>query len=400
MLDLSGLDLSLVEDIDGMFYGCSSLEWLSLYLSVDCNIKGAFEGCISLRDYYGSIGGHEYNHTFDLSDCPLSIESVARIVNSLPEIEFYSPDDDCDPEGYFHNLYFSFDTYIHIDRSLINYALKKGWNITYQVKFDYNNPLDLTKINVFKLRNMTDLFAMAPVKQLDLAQLNTSCVDDFSGMFNFCRHLESLDLSGFKTNNAVMLNEIFAGCESIKSLDLSSFDTSSVQGFESMFSCCFSLKELDLSNFDTSNARSMAGMFSSCTNLTTLHIAFDASKVRDLRGMFEGCSSLTNVTGYFTNIKDHIDLQDCPLTVDSAMVFINGLAKVDNEHFILFHNTTYDRLSDSQIYMATDKGWTVVRGGEINYEGKTISFRMYIGGQLYFKTLMYDWKKYKWIGPQ
>lgn len=400
MLDLSGLDLSLVEDIDGMFYGCSSLEWLSLYLSVDCNIKGAFEGCISLQDYYGSIGGHEYNHTFDLSDCPLSIESVARIVNSLPEIEFYSPDDDCDPEGYFHNLYFSFDTYIHIDRSLINYALKKGWNITYQVKFDYNNPLDLTKINVFKLRNMTDLFAMAPVKQLDLAQLNTSCVDDFSGMFNFCRHLESLDLSGFKTNNAVMLNEIFAGCESIKSLDLSSFDTSSVQGFESMFSCCFSLKELDLSNFDTSNARSMAGMFSSCTNLTTLHIAFDASKVRDLRGMFEGCSSLTNVTGYFTNIKDHIDLQDCPLTVDSAMVFINGLAKIDNEHFILFHNTTYDRLSDSQIYMATDKGWTVVRGGEINYEGKTISFRMYIGGQLYFKTLMYDWKKYKWIGPQ
>ena len=214
-------------------------------------------------------------------------------------------------------------------------------------------------------------------------------------MFDFCRHLESLDLSGFKTNNAVMMNGIFAGCESIKSLDLSSFDTCAVQGFEDMFSLCLSLSELDLSNFDTSDARSMYGMFYSCKNLTSLHIEFDAAKVRDLRSMFEGCNSLANVTGSFTNIKDHLDLQVCPLPVDSAMLFINGLAKVENEHYILFHNTTYDKLSDSQIYMATNKGWTVVRGGEINYEGKTISFRRYIESRRYFKTMMYDWRKYK-----
>ena len=175
MLDLSSWDLSLVEDITEMFHGCSSLEWLSLYLNADCNINGAFYGCVSLRDYYGSIGGHDYwCHTFDLSDCPLSNESVNRIVKSLPEIEFYSPEDDCDPEGYFHNLYFSFNTYIHIDRDLINYALKKGWNITYQIKFDYSSPLDFTEINAAKLRDLSELFAMAPVKHLDLAQLDTS----------------------------------------------------------------------------------------------------------------------------------------------------------------------------------------------------------------------------------
>lgn len=370
-------------------------------LSDDCSINGAFDGCVSLRDYYGSIGGHEYyNHTFDLSDCPLSIESVNRIVKSLPEVEFYSPEDDCDPEGYFHNLYFSFNTYIHIDRGLINYALKEGWNITYQIKFDYSTPLDFTEINAAKLWDLSELFAMAPVKHLDLAQLNTSYADDFSERFDFCRHMETLDLSGFKTNNAVMMNGIFAGCESIKSLDLSSFDTCAVQGFEDMFSLCLSLIELDLSNFDTSNARSMCGMFYRCKNLTSLHIEFDATKVRDLRGMFVGCNSLANVTGSFTNIKDHIDLQDCPLTVDSAMLFINGLAKVENEHFILFHTNTYDKLSDSRIRIANDKGWTVVRGDEIHYEGKTISFRMYIEGRLYFKTMMYDWRKYKWIGPQ
>ena len=174
-------------------------------------------------------------------------------------------------------------------------------------------------------------------------------------MFDFCRHLESLDLSGFKTNNAVMMNGIFAGCESIKSLDLSSFDTCAVQGFEDMFSLCLSLSELDLSNFDTSDARSMYGMFYSCKNLTSLHIEFDAAKVRDLRSMFEGCNSLANVTGSFTNIKDHLDLQDCRCT---------GL-------------------------------WSVVRRGEINYEGKTISFRRYIESRRYFKTMMYDWRKYK-----
>lgn len=401
MLDLSSLDLSRVGSVDGLFSGCKSLSWLSLNLNVNCNIDSAFEGCISLRDYYGSIGGHDYyNHTFDLSDCPLSVESVERIVKSLPEIEFNNPEDDCDPEGYFHNLYFSFNTYIHIDRNLINCALKKGWYITYKVNFDFSKPLDFTKINAAKLRDMTNLFTMAPIKHLDLARLDTSYVNDFSGMFDFCTKLESLDLSRFKTNNAVMMNDMFAGCKSIKFLNLSSFDTSSVQGFESMFSLCHSLEELDLSNFDTSNARCMARMFSQCKNLTTLHLTFDVPKVSDLRGMFEGCSSLANVSGYFTNIKDHIDLQDCPLTVNSALVFINGLAKVDNEHFILFHNSTYDLLSDMQIQMAYEKGWTVVRGDEIKYEGKTLSFRRYIEGRLYFKTIIYDWIKYYWIGLQ
>ena len=70
---------------------------------------------------------------------------------------------------------------------------------------------------------------------------------------------------------------------------------------------------------------------------------------------------LENVVGKFEGAKINLDLSYCPLTADSAMVFINGLATVTGTRTLKLSETTYDSLTPEQIAIATAKGWTVTR---------------------------------------
>lgn len=100
------------------------------------------------------------------------------------------------------------------------------------------------------------------------------------------------------------------------------------------------------------------------TNLTTLYVNFDVSKKNnDKFGyMFYYCDNLTNVIGTFEGLYTGLDLHYSPLTAQSAMVFINGLAEVEETKTLRLSATTYDALTPEQIAIATSKGWTVSRG--------------------------------------
>ena len=106
-------------------------------------------------------------------------------------------------------------------------------------------------------------------------------------------------------------------------------------------------------------------MFASHSELTDLYINFDVRSIKDnyysYRGIFYSCSSLKNVVGKFEGAKINLGLSYCPLTADSAMVFINGLATVTGTRTLSLSATTYDSLTSEQIAIATSKGWTVTR---------------------------------------
>lgn len=125
------------------------------------------------------------------------------------------------------------------------------------------------------------------------------------------------------------------------------------------------LTSLDISNFNTSNVTSMYHMFANHRELTDLYINFDVRSIKDdsynYDGIFYDCSSLENVVGKFEGAKINLSLSDCPLTAQSAMVFINGLATVTTERTLSLSATTYDSLTPEQIAIATSKGWTVTR---------------------------------------
>lgn len=101
-------------------------------------------------------------------------------------------------------------------------------------------------------------------------------------------------------------------------------------------------------------------MFYNCAALTTLDMGgWDTSKVTNMNNMFNYCEALTTVTGPITGIKRTLYLGYSPLTNESAMVFINGLAEVSETRTITFKATTYATLTEAQIAIATSKGWTV-----------------------------------------
>lgn len=132
-----------------------------------------------------------------------------------------------------------------------------------------------------------------------LEHLNTSRVDDMSGMFEGCIVLTSLDVSQFQTKRVKNMARMFSNCKSLSSLDVSHFDTSKVKDMQRMFFNCSSLSELDVRNFDTSCTTNMSWMFGgsytaiALKELDVLH--FDTSNVTEMRGMFCNCSLLNHL---------------------------------------------------------------------------------------------------------
>ena len=129
----------------------------------------------------------------------------------------------------------------------------------------------------------------------------------------------------------------------------------------SMFIGNLVLTSLDVSNFDTSKVTNMDSMFYLDGRLIDLYMNFDVRLNENFSYIFFACYLLKNVVGKFEGTKYDLDLASCPLTAQSAMVFINGLATVTEKRRLSLSATTYDSLTTEQIAIATAKGWTVTR---------------------------------------
>ena len=244
-----------------------------------------------------------------------------------------------------------------------------GWNTSNVTNMNYmfNECNVLTSLNglsgwdVSKVTSMESMFYYdKELRQLDVSGWNTSNVTNMSGMFSSCTKLASLNLSNWVTSNVTNMRSMFSHCSGLTSLDVSGWNTSKVTSMENMFYNCGALRQLNLSNWVTSNVTSMSYMFDRCQALTSLNLSnWDTSNVTNMSYMFDGCPKLTTIIGPIIGISANIDLSVCPLTHDSAMVFMNGLNTVTETKTITFKSTTYETLTEAEIAAATAKGWTI-----------------------------------------
>ena len=184
-------------------------------------------------------------------------------------------------------------------------------------------------------------------------------------MFDDCYSLTSLNISSFDTSKVTNIRMMFNDCTSFTSLDLSNFNTSKVTDMDSMFFYCISLTSLNLSNFDTNSTIDIGSMFKYCKHLTSLDISsFDFSNTKYIKHIFAFCDSLSNLK-FGKNLKISIDLSDCPLTYESVLSVIDGLAELETNELqnIWLSEETYDMLTAEDIKKATDKNWKI----EINH---------------------------------
>lgn len=166
----------------------------------------------------------------------------------------------------------------------------RGW-FTHLVKCD---TIDLKNLNTSKVTDFSYMFFnCSSVKQLDLSSFDTRQAVSFSRMFKDCYSLDSLDLSSFDTRGAYEFDWMFEKCSGLTSIDVSSFNTESATDMNGMFYECGKLKNLDLRNFSTNNVKDMSWMFKGCSTLAKVDLgSFDTGAVEDFEEMFYDCSSL------------------------------------------------------------------------------------------------------------
>lgn len=210
--------------------------------------------------------------------------------------------------------------------------------------------INATAIDTSKVENMSYMFndCLGLTSLAFVALLNTSSTTDMSYMFNGCSGLTDLSLSSFVTSKVTNMTSMFAGCSGLTTLNLSpttsatihAFDTSLVQNMSNMFEGCSGLTTLHLDSFDTSNVYNMLYMFKGCTNLVTLNLGNNWGAGLQFYGSF--------------------DLSDCTsLSHASAVNILGKLAKTSNLLTITFAPAVKALLTDAEIKVATDKGWTV-----------------------------------------
>lgn len=194
---------------------------------------------------------------------------------------------------------------------------------------------------------------------------------EYDGTLTKCRYLFNGNGSNAKferidhipdTSGVSDMFMMFANNNSLLSVNVSDLNTSNVTNMGSMFTGCGELEALDLSGFDTSKVANMGMMFYNCTSLATLILTgWNFNACTTSNAVFYGCTSLTTIIGPVYNISTNLDLSKCPLTADSAMVIVNGLANVSSAKTISLKASTYDELTAEQIAVATQKGWAVTR---------------------------------------
>lgn len=179
-------------------------------------------------------------------------------------------------------------------------------------------------------------FGGAPyIKELKAVPCDTSAVTTFSSMYRGDSSLEKVDISTLDTSSATDMSYMFNGCTRLKTIDAAHFVTNKVTNFTAMFTGCACLYTVDFSGLDTS----------ACTT----------SPLK----MFDGCKSLINLT--VGKITTSFYLKDCiNLSHDSLMNVINALEPTDTTLTLTIGNTNIAKLTEEELAIATEKGWTVV----------------------------------------
>ena len=197
---------------------------------------------------------------------------------------------------------------------------------------------------------------------------DTSSVIYGDNMFSGCSSLTSLDLSNWDVSNVIRFNSMFSDCSSLTSLNVSNWNTLKCTSFNNMFSGCRSLTSLDLSNWDASNVTSTGNMFSGCRSLTSLDLSNWDTSSTNLDFIFfnyPGYGGATSVNVFWGNnwasnpATTSFDASPCPLSHDSCLDLFNKLATKSSNATLSLSATTKGYMSEEEIAIATNKGWTV-----------------------------------------
>lgn len=201
-------------------------------------------------------------------------------------------------------------------------------------EFDTTNVVDMDYM--FLEDNLGDCLSLvsstitqANTPDRNILTLNTEGVISMSGMFKDCK-VKHLDLRNLRTDNVTDFSDMFCSCNDLIDLNVDGFDTSKAKDFHGMFQGCIKLTQLNVKHFNVDNVLHMSCLFSRCLRLKVINLeSWDFSQVSDANEMFAYCEKLEKIIANF-NFK---------MIKEMAFMFCycTKLSKVDLSHSDLSH---------------------------------------------------------------
>lgn len=201
-------------------------------------------------------------------------------------------------------------------------------------EFDTTNVVDMDYM--FLEANLGDCLSLvsstitqANTPDRNILTLNTEGVISMSGMFKDCK-VKHLDLHNLRTDNVTDFSDMFCSCNDLIDLNVDGFDTSKAKDFHGMFQGCIKLTQLNVKHFNVDNVLHMSCLFSRCLRLKVINLeSWDFSQVSDANEMFAYCEKLEKIIANF-NFK---------MIKEMAFMFCycTKLSKVDLSHSDLSH---------------------------------------------------------------
>lgn len=139
---------------------------------------------------------------------------------------------------------------------------------------------------------------------LEVDQWNTQNIQDASYMFSTLNNMKTLDLSQWNTKNLKKAVRMFGASSNQTGytsgwteLNLANWDTSNLQDSSEMFQYCAKLTSVDLTGWDPINLQNTSYMFYNCNILANIKGLenWDAKQIKNAYYMFGNCRGLTNL---------------------------------------------------------------------------------------------------------
>jgi surface protein len=178
-----------------------------------------------------------------------------------------------------------------------------------------------------------------------------------TSMFDNCRSFTSLDLSGFDTSKVTSMASMFLDCRALT--DLRTNFTLNKTKMNSFINNCTSL--VDLSNMKLSGTVTSINGFAYSIPVTSLDLStLDCTYETEGINIYTFLSS--NIVEFYppTNISQNIDIRhDTKLSANSIVRIFNNLITTTETRTITLKSEVFNKLTDAQIAIAINKGWTV-----------------------------------------
>ena len=291
-------------------------------------------GAFVAANTYENSGVFNVTHTLNLS----SVEGRFVIVHVLTDGGFD------DPSGYFARQGNWFASNAPIIEMYGNFVSGRIFNTNYNMKAATlgHEAIDWTSDGL-SLRELPTALEM-----LDLSNYGGLRISSrfFYSIFSNQRSLKTIKFPDLTQNSLL--------------LDTDSQSNWPTQAFQN----CYALFELDLSFLDMSECTDISQICDCCYSLQTLDISgWDLSALTKINNAFRGCTSLENlITDGCIMPSISFSLSDCTaLTVDSLVGVIAALPELaeDTTATLTLGDTNTAKLTEEQIAVATEKGWTI-----------------------------------------